>query len=157
MIKTLEKALLTLLSIIMMVLVFFACWQVFFRYIVGKPSTFTVELLKYLMIWMSMIGAAYVFAKREHLAFLILRNKYVKKKRAALFLLIDSVLLCFAFFVMVWGGGDLSIKTIHEITPALGLSMGLVYSVIPLSGIIIVIIKSVHIFEDIKELIGRKY
>ena len=154
MIKTLEKVLLGILSIIMIILVFFACWQVFFRYVIGKPSTFTVELLKYSMIWMSMIGAAYVFAKREHLAFLILRNKYTKKKRAALFTFIDLILLCFALFVMTWGGTDLVIKTIHEITPALGLSMGLVYSVIPISGTIIVIIKSVHIYEDIKEFFG---
>ena len=156
MVKALEKILLALLSIIMAILVFFACWQVFFRYVIGKPSTFTVELLKYSMIWMSMLGASYVFAKREHLAFLFLKNKYTGKKKAGLVFIIDLILCCFAFFVMTWGGIDLVYRTYFETTPALGLSMGLVYSVIPLSGIIIVIIKLFHLHDDIKSFIGDK-
>jgi TRAP-type C4-dicarboxylate transport system permease small subunit len=156
MIKTFERGLLIVLSIIMMVLVFFACWQVFFRYVVGKPSTFTVELLKYSMIWMSMIGASYVFAKREHLAFMMIRNKYAHKKRALLFFTIDLILFSFAFFVMTWGGIDLVLKTYHEITPALGLSMGLVYSVIPISGVIIILIKLFHLYEDITAIFRRR-
>lgn len=40
-------------------LVFCVVWQVLSRYVLGKPSTVTDELARYLFMWVALIGAAY--------------------------------------------------------------------------------------------------
>ena len=42
------------------VMVINVLWQVFTRYFTDNPSSFTDELARYLMIWLGILGAAYV-------------------------------------------------------------------------------------------------
>ena len=51
------------LVIIMSLMVINVLWQVFSRYILANPSSFTDELARYLMIWVGVLGAAYVAGK----------------------------------------------------------------------------------------------
>ncbi len=59
--KALDVAMSTITSVVMLVLLIFGTWQIFTRWILNDPSTFTEELLRYLLIWAGMIGAAYCF------------------------------------------------------------------------------------------------
>jgi TRAP-type C4-dicarboxylate transport system permease small subunit len=43
-------------------------WQVFSRYFTDNPSSFTDELARYLMMWLGILGAAYVGGRNEHVA-----------------------------------------------------------------------------------------
>ena len=40
--------------------------QVFTRFFTSNPSAFTNELARYLMIWLGVLGAAYISGKNEH-------------------------------------------------------------------------------------------
>ena len=55
----------------------------------------------------------------------------------------------FAFFAMVWGGANLVYITLKlkQTSASLGLPLGYVYSVIPLSGLIIIYYSIVNLFE----------
>ena len=66
--EVIEKALEWLLVFLMSVLVLDVLWQVFSRYILSSPSSYTDELAGFLLIWVGLFGAAYVAGKREHLA-----------------------------------------------------------------------------------------
>ncbi len=57
-----------ILIIIMSLMVINVLWQVFSRYLLGDPSSFTDELARYLMIWVGVLGAAYVAGKGNHVA-----------------------------------------------------------------------------------------
>lgn len=56
------------LVVIMSAMVINVLWQVFSRYILTNPSSFTDELARYLMIWVGVLGAAYVAGKGNHVA-----------------------------------------------------------------------------------------
>ena len=43
-------------------------WQVFTRFIMGAPSSFTTELARFLLIWIGVLGAGYVVGQKDHLA-----------------------------------------------------------------------------------------
>ena len=49
-----------ILVVIMSMMVINVLWQVFSRYVLANPSSFTDELARYLMIWVGVLGAAYV-------------------------------------------------------------------------------------------------
>ncbi len=56
-------------------LVFCVVWQVLSRYVLGKPSTVTDELARYLFMWVALIGAAYTTGLKRHLAIDLLTMK----------------------------------------------------------------------------------
>ena len=137
--KTIDKALEWLLVFLLSILVLDVLWQVASRYILNAPSSYTDELAGYLLIWVGLLGAAYVAGKREHLAIDLLLQRSSAKRKFRLEIIISIVVILFAVFVMIIGGSwlvytrfYLSVKS-----AALGMPLGVVYLVLPLSGILI--------------------
>lgn len=114
-------------------------WQVFTRFIISSPSAFTDEMAGYLLIWVGMLGAAYVTGQREHLAIDILIQKSPEKRKKKLLAFTFLVVFVFALFVLVIGGGWLMYtRFMWDVrSAALGLPLGIVYAVLPLAGVFI--------------------
>lgn len=129
-----------ILIIFMSILVIDVLWQVASRYVLGSPSSYTDEMASYLLIWVGLLGAAYVCGKREHLAIDILVQRAKGKTQQVLYFLIYTVTTLFAFFVMTVGGIWLVYtRFLLEVTSAsLEMNMGYVYLVLPLSGVLII-------------------
>ena len=138
--KCIDRVLESFLVIIMGGLVLDVLWQVISRYLLKSPSSFTDELARFLLIWVGILGAAYAAGKKMHLAIDIIVNKFNKKNRIIIYNLINFVITLFAFFVMVIGGSNLMyiLLKLGNTTPALSIPIGYIYSVIPLSGILII-------------------
>lgn len=134
--KTIDKILGKLLAFLLAVLVLDVLWQVFSRYVLVAPSSYTDECAGYLLIWVGLLGAAYVSGQKEHLAIDMILHKSGRKTRRILEILISVFTLLFALTVMVAGGAWLMYtRFMLEVTSAsLELNMGYVYSVLPLSG-----------------------
>ncbi|WP_375749204.1 TRAP transporter small permease [Vibrio sp. HN007] len=130
-------------------LVICVVWQVFSRYVLNSPSTMTDEIARFLFIWVGLMGAAYTLGKKRHLAIDLLSFKleHNPAKQAALHLLINVISLFFAVVIMMYGGGSLMLKTLStgQVSPALGIEMGLVYAAIPLSGFFM----TIYLLEDV--------
>lgn len=114
-------------------------WQVFTRFVMSSPSAFTDEMAGYLLIWVGMLGAAYVTGQREHLAIDLLIQKSPENRKKKLLAFTYLVVFLFALFVFVIGGGWLMYTRFlwNVKSAALGLPLGVVYSVLPIAGIFI--------------------
>lgn len=137
--RTIEKTLEWTLVFLMSILVIDVLWQVFSRYVLNSPSSYTDELAGYLLIWVGMFGAAYVAGRREHLAIDLLIQRSSPKRKFKLEMIISALIVIFAIAVLIIGGTSLvytrfllSVKS-----SALGLPLGFVYLVLPISGILI--------------------
>lgn len=141
--RTLEVTLIFLMT----VLVLDVLWQVFSRYLLSSPSSFTDELAGYLLIWVGVLGAAYVAGRKEHLAIDILIRKSPPARKRRLLYLIHALVFLFALTVMVTGGVVLMYTrfVLQVKSAALQLPLGYVYSVLPLSGLIIMYYEVHHI------------
>ncbi|MDA8818872.1 TRAP transporter small permease [Flavobacteriaceae bacterium] len=131
------------LVLILLGMVLNVIWQVFTRFFTSSPSAFTNELARYLMIWLGILGAAYISGKQEHVAI----DFFVKKLNNSLRRFIDRFvllsILSFAFFVMMIGGINLVYITLklEQYSPSLQIPLALVYSIIPISGLLIIFYK----------------
>jgi|TARA_B100000768_G_scaffold179077_1_gene196032 TRAP-type C4-dicarboxylate transport system permease small subunit len=131
------------LVLILVGMVLNVIWQVFTRFLTSSPSAFTNELARYLMIWLGILGAAYISGKQEHVAI----DFFVKKFNNSLRRFIDRFvlfsILSFAFFVMIIGGFNLVYITLklEQYSPSLQIPLALVYSIIPISGLLIIFYK----------------
>ena len=127
------------LCIILAAMVVDVVWQVVSRYIVANPSTFTDELASFLLIWLGILGGAYVYGKGEHLAISFLVDKCAPSTQRWIKLSVESVILFFALSVMVIGGVWMVYTRfiLNVCSAALQINWGYVYMVLPISGVII--------------------
>ncbi len=156
--RIVDSVLAWLLIVLMFVAVVNVLWQVFTRWVLNDPSSYTEELARYLLIWIGLLGAGYAAGKKMHLAIDLLPNKLVGARRNALEILIDGLILAFAILVMVIGGYRLMSLTLFmgQQSAALGIQLGWVYSVIPLSGAVIAFYAVMAILDRIQVLRGKR-
>lgn len=148
--KKVNKVLGHILVVLMSLMVLNVLWQVFSRYVLGKPSAFTDELARFLMIWLGLLGAAYVSGRNDHVAIDVLAKRASKKRQKWLKRWVCIVIILFCLAAMVAGGSWLVYTTyeLKQLSPALGLPLAYVYTVIPISGLLVVYGKVLTIIED---------
>ena len=143
--KILEVFLITIFSLLVLDVLF----QVFSRYILGTSFTWTEEFARFALIWLTIVGAAYLNARREHLSmdFLYQKLSDVNKKKASIF--IEVLLFFFALIVMVIGGFNLVFITLHleQLSGTLRIPLGYIYIIFPLCGMLIMCFSVYHILR----------
>lgn len=149
-----DRALSALCVAISVLLIVCVVWQVFSRFILKAPSVFTDELARFSFIWVGLIGAAYAFGQKKHLAIDLLATKLESspEKLKSLNFIVNLVSLFFIIIIMCYGGVKLVMNTINagQISPVLGIEMGLVYSAIPLSGFFMLVYVIRDLFTIVK-------
>ena len=120
------------LVIMLAVMTLDVLWGVFTRYVMSNQASWSEEMARFLLIWIGILGAAYASGQRMHLSIDLLKNKPVK--------LIASLIILFAFGVLVLGGSRLVLLTaeLGQRSPALGIPMSIIYAVVPISGLLII-------------------
>lgn len=133
-------------------------WQVITRWIIGDPSSYTEELARYLLIWVGLLGSAYAAGKKLHLAIDLLPNALDGHRRNVLEIVIEAIILLFALSVMVVGGIRLMGLAFQmgQISAAMGIPLGYVYLVLPLSGFLIAFYAIASIYERIRAAAERE-
>lgn len=137
----LDRVLRWTLVILLSAMVLTVTWQVVSRYLLSSPSSWTEEVARYLLIWIGMLGAAYAFRTRMHIGLDLLPKKLTGQAARRLHWFTLGVIILFALVVLVYGGTSLVLLTwqLHQTSAALELPISFVYSVIPLTGIVIVL------------------
>jgi len=145
--KKIDKIIAAFLSIIMAVMVLNVLWQVFTRFVLNNPSSFTDELARYLMIWVGVLGAAFISGKNMHVAIDLISTRISESKQKKLEVLINSIIILFSFLVFVIGGFRLVYITsvLKQNSPALQIPLSIVYLIIPISGLLIIYYKLTNI------------
>lgn len=135
------------LIVIFALLVLDVLFQVFSRYVLDTSFTWTEEFARFSLIWMTILGAAYLNAKREHLSMDFLYEKFSAINKKKVSIVIEVLIFLFALFVMFIGGGNLVYTTLHleQLSGTLRIPLGYIYAVMPLSGLLIMCFSICHI------------
>lgn len=126
----------TLLFILMTLV---GTYQIVTRYFFNRPSTISEELLTYSFTWMSLLASAYAFGKRDHMRMGFMADKLTGPARRYLEVFIDALSFFFAGVVMVYGGISITKLTMIQITASLRISMGWIYIIVPIAGLLIMV------------------
>ena len=128
-------------------MVLIGTYQILVRYIFNSPSTVSEELLTYSFTWMSLFAASYVFGKRDHMRMGFVADKLSPDKLKVLNIILEVITIAFSAIVMVYGGISITKLSMTQKTASLGIPMGYIYLVIPISGILIVIYSVLNIID----------
>ena len=142
-----------LMAFSMFTLVAFGTWQIFSRWVLKDPSTFTDELLRYVLIISGMIGSAYCFYRDEHLALTLVTDRAKGTFKLILNVFIEACILFFVVYVFIYGGMKLS-NTATNVSSVMRIPMKTLYLIEPFCGVLIVIarvLKYLQAFSSRKE------
>jgi TRAP-type C4-dicarboxylate transport system permease small subunit len=152
--KILDRSLEVLIIVVMAVLTVDVLWQVFTRFILKNPSTWTEELAIFLLVWVALLGSAVALNRGAHLGIDYLVGKLPVRIRLYTEVFVFLCIVLFSLCVMVIGGTSLVISTLNlgQISPALGVEIGYVYLALPISGFFLVLYSIIGLVERLVEL-----
>lgn len=150
--KIIDKIIEVMCTAIMGYMVLAVCWQVITRFVLKNPSTVTEEILRYLLVWTTMVGGAYAYGRRKHLSINMLAKKLPPRAQKLLDIFVQAVVIAFCVVVMIVGDLRLVETTFDQISSALRLPMPYVYASILVGGVLIIFYAITFIFEDIKAM-----
>ncbi|WPC76791.1 TRAP transporter small permease [Vibrio porteresiae] len=159
-----SRVLQLVLTLFMIVMIVAVVWQVFTRYVMQDPSGFTDELSRYLLIWIGILGGAYTFVIKRHLALELLSAKLASRGKLTLSIVINLIIIAFSSIAFIYGGSDLVSSTLEhgQISPGIVLGghhllIGYVYLVVPIAGCLIDYFGVVDIVQAVHELTQKSH
>ena len=145
--KAMNAVVSTICIVLFAVMVVVGTYQIITRFVFNNPSTISEELLTYTFAWMAIFSSAYVFGKRDHMRMTFIADKLPKEQRKILEIVIELLIIAFAVIVLIYGGFTIMGLTMTQKTASLGVMMGVIYAVVPISGILIAIYGVLNVID----------
>ena len=139
-------------------MVLLTCWQVFTRYILQNPSSWSEEMVSYLFAWMALFGASLVVGERGHMNIPILVERFGDRARKFFAIFGEIVACLFAGVILVYGGIQITSLAMGQMTSSLGVPIGIFYVVLPLSGVLNIVYTILNIVDIVtdSEVVGEE-
>ena len=97
----LNKVVEIILEVLVAGMVLGCCWQVITRFVLHNPSKYTEELLRYMLIWLTMMGVPYAYGQNSHLAINLIVKKFKPKNETLAQIAIDVLIMILSVSVMI--------------------------------------------------------
>lgn len=144
-----DKILFFVLFLIIFAMLLCVSLQVFSRYVMKSPFVFTEELVRFLLIWLGLLGGSYAFGVKGHIALTLFFDKFNNTVKTIAKVIIDISIFLLSLFILIIGGLKLISIAHNQVSSVLSIPMWLVYTVSPISGIIIVFYQIYYILLEI--------
>lgn len=108
--------------------------SVFYRYVLNHPLSWTEEVTRLMIVWLSFVGAYVAMREKKHIGFDLFVAKMPKNARRTVFAL-GQILIAVFLFVVVWEGSIFAGEFLDVTMPYTNIPIGwFAYSVFPISG-----------------------
>ena len=148
--NVLDHTLEILSGVSFLAMVVLTCWQVFTRYLLKNPSSWSEELVSYMFGWMALFGASLVTGERGHMNIPLLTERLGPGLKKGLAVFSETVALLFSVVILFYGGMKITDLAMGQMTSSLGLPVGFFYAVLPVSGVLCVVYTGLNLWEFLK-------
>ena len=138
-------------SLIVMTLL--TCWQVFTRYVLNNPSTWSEELVGYLFAWASLVGASLITGERGHMNIPVVVELMPAGAQKFFAIFGEIIAMAFSAVVLILGGYQITQLAMGQMTSSLGVAVGIFYVAMPVCGVINILYTALNIYDICK---GKK-
>ena len=91
-----------------------------------------------------------MFGQRDHIAITFLRDKFKGMGRKIIDVAIECVIIIFSATIMVYGGFTVTRMNMLQYDSMLNIPTGIVYSIIPICGVLIILYSIYNIIQSVK-------
>ncbi|QCO54996.1 TRAP transporter small permease [Pseudorhodobacter turbinis] len=135
-----------LLALLLLVMTVLISWQVFARYVMGNSLTFSEEVARFSMVWMTMLGAGYAYRYGSLISVELLAD--IGGRRFSKFLRLGvAVISCIFAWVLLTQGINIAERVAGQTAPSTRVSMAWLYGAMP-AGAALIMLNAVAILLD---------
>ena len=149
MIMKVDRFLFVTIGLLLAAMVVDVAIQVFFRYVIENPPTWTEELARFLFAWQIFLAAGLAFGRGSHIVvdalFLVLPGGGRRLLAVA-----TGVIVLGFLAVLVWLGISMVQLTSDTYSTAMHLNMGIVYASLPLGAAISAVYVVMHLINVVR-------
>nr|WP_295945132.1 TRAP transporter small permease [uncultured Agathobaculum sp.] len=127
------------------------CWQVFTRYVLNNPSTWSEELVGYLFAWASLFGASLITGERGHMNIPVVVELMPAKAQKFFAVFGEIIAMLFSAIILIYGGYKITLLAMGQMTSSLGVAVGVFYVTMPVCGIINILYTVLNIYDICKK------
>ncbi len=131
--RLLDRILFGTIALLLAAMVADVTIQVFFRYVIQDPPTWTEELARYLFIWQIFLAAGVAFGRGSHIVVDALLMALPRAGKRVLLIVSNLMVLAF-LLVLIWQGANMTGLTSNTFSTAMTLNMGMVYAALPVGA-----------------------
>ena len=125
--------------------------EVVCRYLISASLTWSEELARYSLVWITFLGAGMAFKRGAHMGLAAMVKTFSPKSQVVVKLLTLFVTIGFLIIVTL-KGIELAFFNLDQHSPAMGLPMGIIYFAIP-TGCLIML---VHVVKELLALLTNR-
>ncbi len=151
MIKILDKIIEYILAVMVILMVFGCVWQIITRFIIQNPSDWTEEFVRYVLIWLTMIGVPYAYGQNKHISIGFVTSTFTEKGKA-MDKIFREILILMISVMLVIGGVMVASNAAGQVSAALQIPMPLYYSGVPVCGVLMLVYGIPKLIGDVNEL-----
>jgi len=134
--KGLEKLMIVLVVTMMLSL----SWQVFTRFVIKVPSTWTEEVARSVFIYLVMIGAALGVKNSVHFGMTMLSDRLHGRARDLYQrFVINGIIMMAAIFLLYYGYDFTVAYGLNRVSPTFLIPMAWVFGIVPISGALMIL------------------
>jgi TRAP-type C4-dicarboxylate transport system permease small subunit len=125
-------------AILLIAIILMNLAQVFFRYVLVDPLSWSEETMRYSTTWMVMLAGSSALFRGEHMVISLFDNIQYPKIRNFFRLLVLSCIGGFCILLM-WEGFPAAIDNMRQVSPATRIPMMIPYMAIPVGATLMLI------------------
>ena len=129
--------------------------QIFSRFIMIHPFSWTEELSRFAFIWFCFLGSAFTLRKNLHLGIDYFYRKFNPRLRRAVEFFIQLLILFFGYLLVHFGFIMVGMTTFQK-SPIMRLPMSYMYAVLPATGFFFVIFSVYQLQLLVKNKVGGR-
>lgn len=153
--KTLKQGLDRLLAVVCIVdfimMVLLTTYQVIVRYFFKSPSSISEVLARYCFVWLILLSVTYVFGQKDHICITFLKDKLTGNGKKMMESLGEVVVILFSALILVYGGIVITAMNMLQYDSILKIPTGVVYSIIPICGVLIIFYSLYNLITILKK------
>lgn len=138
-------------TVIFSTLIIIVFSQVVTRYFFGYTLAWVDELSRFLFVWMMFLGISIGIYKRKHIGIEFFVNLLSEDKKRKMDIANELITIIF-FTVVFLYGTNLSLRSIEIISPVIGINLGLIYAIIPVTSLLNIFYSILSILTTNKSL-----
>jgi TRAP-type C4-dicarboxylate transport system permease small subunit len=118
--------------------------EVVLRYVFVASLPWYDELVGYLLVWLTFLGAVLAQSHGQHIGLSNLADRAPARFRRALELANHAILVAVHLVLLIFGA-QLAVRFLGERAIAVPVPMGVLYGVIPVSAALMLVVEAAHI------------
>lgn len=127
--KIVETSVLVMLS----TMVVMVSASVFWRYGLNAALSWSEELVRYLLVWVSFLGASMATYRGAHIGITLFTERLPQQVKRCVALLVYLLMILFLVIILYQGVKILPVMAVR-VAPTLGVRMNVIYIVVPIAA-----------------------